>query len=172
MASFTEKNHCDRKDWEKNAYIKWLVIPKPFDSCNSFKHRMSVSIQAFRLGLRMEGQGSRPSVISANVALFSQQQFHRSYWRKKSHWRWKRPTLSEACALYGEIDHWVQRSSLCPCELFKTRGKLQQRFVSIASSLHFRYIFVPQNMYHRTKDMHRHAKIGSILINEEHKESK
>ena len=56
-----------------------------------------------------------------------------------------------------------------PCELFKTRGKLQQRFVSIALSLHFRYIFVPQNMYHRTKDMHRHAKIGSILINKKQK---
>ena len=56
-----------------------------------------------------------------------------------------------------------------PCELFKTRGKLQQRFISIALSLHFRHIFVPQNMYHRTKDMHRHAKIGSILINKEHK---
>ena len=56
-----------------------------------------------------------------------------------------------------------------PCELFKTRGKLQQRFISIALSLHFRHIFVPQNMYHRIKDMHRHAKIGSILINKEHK---
>ena len=56
-----------------------------------------------------------------------------------------------------------------PCELFKTRGKLQQRFISIALSLHFLHIFVPQNMYHRTKDMHRHSKIGSILINKEQK---
>lgn len=114
---------------------------------------MSVSIQAFRLGLRMEDSASSPSVISANVALFSQQQFQWSICRKKSHWGLKGPTPTEACALYGKIDHWGPEEFT------------QQRFVSIALSLHFRYIFVPQNMYLRTKDMHRHAKIGSILIN-------
>lgn len=71
--------------------------------------------------------------------------------------------------MYGKIDHWGPEQFTLPCGLFKTRGKLQQQFVSIALSLHFRYIFVSQNMYHRTKDMHRHAKIGSILINKKQK---
>lgn len=59
----------------------------------------------------------------------------------------------------------VQRSSLCRADCLKPG----ENFNNSLFRSRYPYIFVSQNMYHRTKDMHRHAKIGPILINKKQK---
>ena len=67
--------------------------------------------------------------------------------------------------MYEKIDHWVQRSSLCRANCLKPG----ENFNNGLFRSRYPYIFVPQNMYHITKDMHRHSKTGSILINKKQK---